>query len=80
MQGTAPFEHKVSLPAAHAFPADKQREKIVPVRVRDGKIQPLPSKSGLITTLAGTDGFIHIPSGLDGLQEGDLVEVTLFTR
>jgi molybdopterin molybdotransferase len=80
MQGTAPFEHKVSLPAAHAFPADKQREKIVPVRVRDGKIQPLPSKSGLITTLAGTDGFIHIPSGPDGLQEGDLVEVTLFTR
>jgi molybdopterin molybdotransferase len=80
MQGTESINHRVTLPAAQAFPADTQREKIVPVRLREGFVLPLPSKSGLITTLAATDGFIRIPAGQVGLQEGDLVEVTLFTR
>jgi len=61
-------------------PIQSGREEIVPVIVRDGFAQPVASKSGLITTLAGTDGFIRIPRELEGLREGDLVQVTLFSR
>jgi molybdopterin molybdotransferase len=50
------------------------------VKVRAGLVHPIASKSGLITTLAGTDGFIRIPRDTEGLREGDLVQVTLFSR
>lgn len=73
-------DQQVTLPIARAYSSNHGREEIVPVRVRDGLVNPIASKSGLITTLAGTDGFIRIPRDTEGLREGDLVQVTLFSR
>lgn len=80
LQGAVPFDHQLTLPVSRSVPSNHGREEIVPVVVRDGFAQPVASKSGLITTLAGTDGFIRIPRELEGLREGDLVQVTLFSR
>ena len=80
LQGAVPFDHQLTLPVSRSVPSNHGREEIVPVIVRDGFAQPVASKSGLITTLAGTDGFIRIPRELEGLREGDLVQVTLFSR
>ena len=80
LQGAVPFDHQLTLPVSRSVPSNHGREEIVPVVVRDGRVQPVASKSGLITTLADTDGFIRIPRELEGLREGDLVQVTLFSR
>jgi molybdopterin molybdotransferase len=80
LQGAEIHDHQVNLPIARAYSSNHGREEIVPVKVRAGLVHPIASKSGLITTLAGTDGFIRIPRDTEGLREGDLVQVTLFSR
>lgn len=80
LQGAVPYDHQLNLPLSRSYPSNHGREEIVPVTVRAGLVVPVASKSGLITTLAGTDGFIRIPRELEGLREGDLVQVTLFSR
>lgn len=80
MQGARVTDQCVTLPVSRVVPSNHGREEIVPIMVRDGQAQPVASKSGLITTLASTDGFIRIPRELEGLKQGDLVEVTLFSR
>jgi len=80
MQGALVNDQRVTLPISRPIPSNHGREEIVPIMIRDGQAQPVASKSGLITTLACTDGFIRIPRELEGLKQGDLVEVTLFSR
>lgn len=80
MQGSRVTDRRVTLPVSRAVPSNHGREEIVPIMIREGQAQPVASKSGLITTLASTDGFIRIPRELEGLKQGDLVEVTLFSR
>ena len=80
MQGVTVTDRHVTLPVSRSVPSNHGREEIVPVMIRDGQVEPVPSRSGLITTLACTDGFIRIPRELEGLKQGDLVEVTLFSR
>ncbi len=80
MQGATVTDRHVTLPVSRSVPSNHGREEIVPVMIRDGQVEPVPSRSGLITTLACTDGFIRIPRELEGLKQGDLVEVTLFSR
>jgi putative molybdopterin biosynthesis protein len=41
--------------------------------------QPIPSESGAITTLASADGFIVIPSNIQFIEQGEVVEVHLFS-
>ena len=43
-------------------------------------IYPVPGGSGAITTLAEADGFIEIPEGRVYLDEGESVEVELFSQ
>jgi putative molybdopterin biosynthesis protein len=43
------------------------------------KIYPVPGGSGAITTLAEADGFIDIPSNKQFLDEGESVQVELFS-
>ena len=40
--------------------------------------EPVLGKSGLMTTLTRADGYTVIGTNDEGLQEGQLVEVTLF--
>lgn len=80
MQGATVTDSRVTLPVSRSVPSNHGREEIVPVMIHEGRVEPVPSKSGLITTLACTDGFIRIPRELEGLKQGDLVEVTLFSR
>ena len=80
MQGATVTDSRITLPISRSVPSNHGREEIVPVMIRDGQVEPVPSKSGLITTLACTDGFIRIPRELEGLKQGEMVEVTLFSR
>jgi len=44
------------------------------------KAYPLPAESGAISTLAYAEGYIEIPENRDFLEEGEWVEVKLFTQ
>jgi molybdopterin molybdotransferase len=47
----------------------------------DGRLyaQPLPSKSGAIFTLVKADGMIRVELGREGIEQGEEVEVILFS-
>ena len=54
------------------------RHQILTVRVEGDRVIPAFKESGAITSMAWADGYIEIPFNVDLLDEGDLVEVTLF--
>ncbi|MEM2841454.1 MAG: molybdopterin biosynthesis protein, partial [Candidatus Bathyarchaeia archaeon] len=65
--------------------SDRGREELLPVHiVKDGSnrnfVYPTFGGSGAITTLALADGFIRIPFGVDMLNEGDKVQMHLFSQ
>ncbi|MEM3527974.1 MAG: molybdopterin biosynthesis protein, partial [Candidatus Bathyarchaeia archaeon] len=65
--------------------SDRGREELLPVHVvTDGSnrnfVYPTYGGSGAITTLALADGFIRIPVGVDMLNEGDKVQIHLFSQ
>ena len=48
------------------------------VQIKDGFAQPIIKDSGAITSLADADGYIKIPKTTELVDEGAIVEVTLF--
>jgi molybdopterin molybdotransferase len=80
MLRSAPLDRCVTVPLSRAVSSNHGREEFVPVTVKDGVAHAIASKSGLITTLSRANGFIRIARDLEGLQQGELVEVTLFAR
>ncbi len=44
------------------------------------KAYPLPAESGAITTLAYAEGYIEVPENREFLEEGEWIEVKLFTH
>ena len=57
-------------------PAD--RHQFYTVRLDDGAALPAFKGSGDITSLSQADGYIEIPADQSVVEEGTLVEVTLF--
>ncbi|MGE0445457.1 MAG: gephyrin-like molybdotransferase Glp [Vicinamibacterales bacterium] len=54
------------------------RHQFYSVRMVDGVAMPAFKASGDITSLSQADGYIEIPIGVDALDQGAIVEVTLF--
>jgi molybdopterin molybdotransferase len=54
------------------------RHQFYTVRVRDGVAMPAFKGSGDITSLSQADGYIEIPAAQSVIEEGEVVEVTLF--
>jgi molybdenum cofactor synthesis domain-containing protein len=54
------------------------RHQFYTVRVRDGAAYPAFKGSGDITSLSQADGYIEIPADQSTVEEGVLVDVTLF--
>ena len=54
------------------------RHQFYTVRLRDGSAYPAFKGSGEITSLSQADGYIEIPAHQSTVEEGTVVEVTLF--
>ncbi len=66
----APLGRRIASPAG--------RHQFYTVRIRDGVAMPAFKGSGDITSLSQADGYIEIPASQSVVEEGDVVQVTLF--
>ena len=68
----------VTAPLAEHVRSTPNRHQIYTMRLVDGRAAPAFKGSGDITSMAYADGYIEIPPGVDAIEEGTIVEVTLF--
>jgi molybdenum cofactor synthesis domain-containing protein len=68
----------VRVPLGRRLVSQAGRHQFYTVRVRDGAAFPAFKGSGEITSLSQADGYIEIPANQDTVEEGTIVEVTLF--
>ena len=54
------------------------RKQFLTVRIENGAAHPVYKHSGAITSMAKADGYIILPLNLDVIEEGEIVQVTLF--
>jgi putative molybdopterin biosynthesis protein len=66
----APLGRRIDSPAG--------RHQIYTVRLVEDLVYPAFKGSGDITSLSQADGFIEIPPDLGAVEEGTVVDVTLF--
>jgi molybdopterin molybdotransferase len=66
------------LPIGRRIVSAAGRHRFYTVRVRDGAAFPAFKGSGDITSLSQADGYIEIPSDQNTVDEGAMVDVTLF--
>lgn len=69
---------KISVPLAQRIVSPVRRHQFYTVRIVDGAALPAFKASGDITSMSQADGYIEIPIDTDVLEQGALVEVTLF--
>jgi molybdenum cofactor synthesis domain-containing protein len=68
----------VRVPLGHRIMSAANRHQFYTVRLRDGAAHPAFKGSGDITSLSQADGYIEIPADQDTVEEGAVVDVTLF--
>jgi molybdopterin molybdotransferase len=68
----------VQAPLGKRIVSPAGRHQFYTVRLRDGGAYPAFKGSGEITSLSQADGYIEIPSHQSTVEEGTVVEVTLF--
>jgi molybdopterin molybdotransferase len=68
----------VRAPLATRIVSPAGRHQFYTVRLRDGKVSPAFKGSGEITSLSQADGYIEIAADQSTVEEGEVVEVTLF--
>jgi molybdopterin molybdotransferase len=74
-----PFQPSiVRVPLAGRIDSPVRRHQIYTVRLHDGSAHPAFKGSGDITSLSQADGYIEIPEDQSVVEEGVVVEVTLF--
>jgi molybdopterin molybdotransferase len=74
-----PFQPRIArVPLAHRIDSPARLHQIYTVRLSDGVAHPAFKGSGDITSLSQADGYIEIPEDQSAVEEGSLVEVTLF--
>ena len=56
------------------------RHELLAVKLEGGKVFSASRSSAAITTLVYADGFVEIPADIEVLEEGSVVEVTLFNE
>jgi molybdenum cofactor synthesis domain-containing protein len=70
--------HTMTLPLAHRVVSAKNRHQFYTVRIAGGAAIPAYKASGDITSMSQADGYFEIAADTDVVDEGELVEVTLF--
>jgi molybdopterin molybdotransferase len=74
-----PFQPRiVRVPLARRIDSPVRRHQIYTVRLDGGSAHPAFKGSGDITSLSQADGYIEIPEDQSVVEEGSVVEVTLF--
>jgi molybdenum cofactor synthesis domain-containing protein len=68
----------ITLPLARRVVSAKDRHQFYTVRVADGVAIPAYKASGDITSMSQADGYFEIAAETDAVEQGALVEVTLF--
>jgi molybdopterin molybdotransferase len=68
----------VRAPLAKRVTSPRDRLQFLPVRLEDGRATPTFKGSGEITSLSQADGYIAIPLGMEAVEEGIVVDVTLY--
>ena len=69
---------KVMVPLAQRIVSTTGRHQFYTVRIVDGAALPAFKQSGDITSMSQADGSIEIPIDTDVVEQGAMVEVTLF--
>jgi molybdopterin molybdotransferase len=69
---------RVTLPLGQRVVSVQGRHQIYTVRVAEGRAMPAFKGSGDITSMSQADGYIEIPADIEILEQGEIVEVTLF--
>jgi molybdenum cofactor synthesis domain-containing protein len=70
--------HTITLPLAHRVASARNRHQFYTVRIVAGVALPAYKASGDITSMSHADGYFEIAAETDVVEEGELVEVTLF--
>jgi molybdopterin biosynthesis enzyme len=74
-----PYEPRtVRVPLGRRITSAANRHQFYTVRLLDGTARPAFKGSGDITSLSQADGYIEIPADQDTVEEGAVVDVTLF--
>jgi molybdenum cofactor synthesis domain-containing protein len=68
----------VQVPLARRIVSQAGRHQFYTVQLRDGAALPAFKGSGDITSLSQADGYIEIPANQSTVEEGAVVQVTLF--
>jgi molybdopterin molybdotransferase len=68
----------MDVPLGRAIVSAAGRHQFYTVKLRDGAAFPAFKGSGDITSLSQADGYIEIPAAKSRVEEGTMVEVTLF--
>ncbi|AEH24460.1 molybdenum cofactor synthesis domain-containing protein [Pyrococcus yayanosii] len=69
---------KVRARLKHKVFSVKGRRQFLPVKLERDVAVPILKGSGAVTSFIDADGFIEIPENVESLDEGEVVEVTLF--
>ncbi|ASJ16685.1 molybdopterin molybdenumtransferase MoeA [Thermococcus chitonophagus] len=70
---------KVKARLKHKVFSVKGRRQFLPVKLEGNIAVPILKGSGAVTSFIDADGFIEIPENVESLDEGEEVEVTLFS-
>ncbi|AFK22617.1 gephyrin-like molybdotransferase Glp [Pyrococcus sp. ST04] len=70
---------KVRARLKHKVFSVKGRRQFLPVKLQGDVAIPILKGSGAVTSFVDADGFIEIPENVESLEEGEEVEVTLFS-
>jgi molybdopterin molybdotransferase len=74
-----PLEQRtITLPLAGRVVSAKDRHQFYTVRIANGEAIPAYKASGDITSMSQADGYFEITAETDAVEQGALVEVTLF--
>jgi molybdopterin molybdotransferase len=68
----------VDAPLGRTIVSAAGRHQFYTVKLRDGRAYPAFKGSGDITSLSEADGYIEIAADRNGVEEGEVVRVTLF--
>ncbi|MFA4647111.1 molybdopterin-binding protein [Pyrococcus kukulkanii] len=70
---------KVKAKLKHKVFSVKGRRQFLPVKLEGNIAVPILKGSGAVTSFIDADGFIEIPENVESLDEGEEVEITLFS-
>lgn len=71
-------ERTIRVPLGRRIASQAGRLQFYTVRIENGRAMPAFKGSGEITSLSQADGYIQIPADVSVIDEGSLVDVTLF--